>query len=113
MRKDIQVDPQSFDNLQKVSNPSRAGLQAFTVSFIAKDPSTAAKVANRLASLFIEENMKARQDEVMGTAEFFDREMAKAKEDLDAKGKRLGELQARYAAELPESQSANVQALTS
>src|SRR5579864_5057093 len=113
MREDIQVAPVSFDNLQKVSNPARAGLEAFTVSFVSRNSSTAAKVANRLASLFIEENMKARQDEVMGTAEFFDRELVKAKEDLDARGKKLGELQARYAAQLPESQSATVQELTS
>ncbi len=113
MRKDIEVEPVSFDNLQKVSNPSRAGLQAFTVSFVSRNPTTAAKVANRLASLFIEENMKARQDEVMGTAEFFDRELAKAKEDLQAKAKAMEELRARYAAELPDSQNAHIQALTS
>src|SRR5579864_4281371 len=58
MREDIQVAPVSFDNLQKVSNPARAGLEAFTVSFVSRNSSTAAKVANRLASLFIEENMK-------------------------------------------------------
>lgn len=112
MRRDIQVQPESFDNLAKVSNPARAGLEAFTVSYVSRNPSTAAKVANRLASLFIEENMKARQDEVMGTAEFFDRELAKAKEDLEAKAKRMEEIRARYAAELPESQNAHVQALT-
>lgn len=113
MRKDIQVEPLSFENLQKVSNPARAGLEAFTVSFVSKNPSTAAKVANRLASLFIEENMKARQDEVMGTAEFFDRELAKAKEDLDAKAKKIEQLRARYATQLPDSQNAHIQALSS
>ncbi|MGE5207046.1 MAG: GumC family protein [Chlamydiota bacterium] len=113
MRKDIEVQPVSFENLQKVTNPMRAGLQAFTVSFASRNPATAAKVANRLASLFIEENMKARQDEVMGTAEFFDRELAKAKEDLQDKAKKLEELRAKYAANLPDAQNAHIQALTS
>lgn len=113
MRKDIEVQPVAFENLQKVANPMRAGLEAFTVSFVSRNPSTAAQVSNRLASLFIQENMKARQDEVMGTAEFFDRELAKAKEDLQVKGKRLEMLRARYAAVLPESQNAHVQAISS
>lgn len=113
MRKDIQVEPLSFENLQKVTNPMHAGLEAFTVSYISKNASTAAKVSNRLASLFIEENMKARQDEVMGTAEFFDRELAKAKEDLEAKAERLEQLRARYASDLPDAQNAHIQAMTS
>jgi succinoglycan biosynthesis transport protein ExoP len=110
MRKEIRVEPTSFTNLQSVSNP-RAGLEAFTVSSYAQDPATAARVANRLASLFIEENMKAREQQVMGTAEFFDQQLEKAKEDLRAKGQKMGTLRARYFAELPESQNAHVQAL--
>jgi polysaccharide biosynthesis transport protein len=113
MRKDIEVEPVSFANLQKVTNPMRAGLEAFTISFTSKKPITAAQVANRLASLFIEENMRQRQDEVMGTAEFFDRELAKAKEDLQTKAKRMEELRARYAPELPESQNSHIQAIAS
>src|SRR5579862_4549861 len=37
MRKDIHVDPVSFENLQKVANPMRAGLEAFTVSFVSRN----------------------------------------------------------------------------
>jgi len=111
MRKEITVEPKSFTNLQTVSN-SRAGLEAFTISFISRSPATAARVANRLASLFIEENMKAREQQVMGTAEFFDQQLDKAKEDLRAKGEKMGALRTRYFAELPESQNAHVQALT-
>jgi protein tyrosine kinase modulator len=112
MREDIQVEPVSFANLKKAET-FRSGLQAFTISYISNSPSTAARVSNRLASLFIDENMKARQDEVMGTAEFFDRELVKAQEDLKEKGKKMDQLRARFAAELPESENAHIQALAS
>jgi succinoglycan biosynthesis transport protein ExoP len=105
MRKDIVIEPVTF------ANQSRE-LQAFTISFISKNAGLASLVSNRLASLFIEENMKAREQQVMGTAEFFDRELEKAKEDTDEKGRKMEQLKSRYFAQLPESQNAHVQALS-
>lgn len=106
MRKDIVVEPVTFNN------PAR-DLEAFTISFTSRNPSTAAQVANKLASLFIEENLRSRQDQVMGTAEFFDRELEQAKRELAEKTQRMEALKARYYAELPESQNAHVQAIGS
>ena len=106
MRKDIIVAPIMLGGDQRM-------LLAFEISYSAPDANTAAKVSNRLASMFIAENMRAREQEVMGTADFFDRELDKAKKDLDAKSETLQKLRSRYVADLPESQSAHVQALTS
>jgi polysaccharide biosynthesis transport protein len=63
--------------------------------------------------LFIEENLKAREEQVLGTAEFIDRELDKARKELSEKGRRLEALRARYSSELPEAQNAHVQALAS
>ena len=103
MRKDILIEPVVYSNHD---------LQAFKVSFIAENPNTAARVANRLASLFIEANMQAREQEVLGTAEFFDHELDKAKTDLAEKARKLDELRTRYAADLPEAQTVHLQALS-
>jgi succinoglycan biosynthesis transport protein ExoP len=92
--------------------PAKA-LKAFNVSFTAPSAALAAKVANRLASLFIEENLKVREQQVTGTADFFNDQLQKAKQDLDAKSQKLQELRARYTAELPESENMHLQALTS
>src|SRR3974390_1328859 len=54
---------------------NRATLRSFTVSFTAQNPSVAAKVSNRLASLFIEENLKVREQQVEGTADFFEAQL--------------------------------------
>jgi polysaccharide chain length determinant protein (PEP-CTERM system associated) len=102
MRKDILIEPVIYSNKD---------LQAFKVSFFSQDPNTAARVANRLASLFIEENLRAREQEVFGTAEFFNHEWEKAKDDLAEKARKLDQLKARYASDLPEAQTVHLQAL--
>ncbi|HET7208502.1 MAG TPA: Wzz/FepE/Etk N-terminal domain-containing protein [Terriglobales bacterium] len=105
MRKDTLVEPITFGGDHE--------LEAFKITYISKDANTAARVTNRIASLFIEENLKSREQQVMGTAEFFTRELQEAKQDLAEKAKKLEALRARYFSELPESQSVHVQTLTS
>ncbi len=89
------------------------GLGAFTISYHARNPVQAAQVTNRLASLFIEENVKAREQQVLGTAEFIERELDAARKDLAAKEEQIRQLKSRYVSGLPESQTFHVQALTS
>lgn len=106
MLRNLTVEPVTL------GGPSRE-LQAFKVSYESNSPSLAARVANRVASLFIEENMKVREQQVLGTADFFDRELEKAKQELDEKGKKLAELRSHYIGSLPNSQNLHLQALTS
>jgi succinoglycan biosynthesis transport protein ExoP len=105
MREDIDLDPVSY------ATGGRPDLTAFTISYHSSSSATAAAVANRLASLFIEENLRAREEQVLGTAEFIDRELAKARQDLEDKESKLAALRAKYASELPEAQNAHLQAL--
>ncbi len=95
------------------SAPPARALKSFNVSFTAPSAALAAKVSNRLASLFIEENLKVREQQVLGTADFFDRQLEKAKQDLDEKAQKLAQMKARYASQLPESQNLHLQALSS
>src|SRR5208337_4702078 len=67
----------------------------------------------RLASLFIEENMKVREQQVMGTVDFFDHELQTSRQDLSEKAQKLANLRAQFFAELPESQGWRTQAVTS
>ncbi|HVI09875.1 MAG TPA: Wzz/FepE/Etk N-terminal domain-containing protein [Candidatus Binatia bacterium] len=106
MRKDISVKPAVFAGGVRE-------LQAFEVSYISPNRTVVAQVTNRLASLFIEENMKVREQQVAGTADFFEREIQTAKQDLADKAQKLAQLRSRYFAELPESQNVHIQALTS
>lgn len=91
--------------------PPAKALKSFNVSFTAGSAALAAKVSNRLASLFIEENLKVREQQVTGTADFFDDQLQKAKQDVDEKAQKLAQLKTRYATQLPESQNLHLQAL--
>ena len=106
MRKDVIITPAAL-------TPSVKELQAFDIAYTSQSPTLAARVADRLASLFIEENLKVREQQVLGTVDFFDQELGAAKQALDQKAQKLSVLKARYFAELPASQAWHGQALTS
>ena len=103
----------NIDVKTTTSAPPARTLETISVSFNAQSAAVAAKVSNRLASLFIEDNLKVREQQVVGTADFFQEQLQKAKQELDEKSQALAQLQAQYVNELPESQNLHLQALTS
>jgi polysaccharide chain length determinant protein (PEP-CTERM system associated) len=106
MRKDIEIKVQDLGR-------NDGGLGAFSISFYSRNPADAARVTNRLASLFIEDNIKAREQQVLGTTSFLDRELEDAKKDLDTQEQKIRDLKTQYASELPESENVHVQAINS
>jgi polysaccharide biosynthesis transport protein len=106
MRRDISVDVVTTTNGDR-------GLGAFQISYSSKSPVEAAKVTNQLASLFIKENLEARQEQVLGTAEFIDRELDDAKREMKLKEDKLRDIKASHIGELAESESIHLQAMTS
>jgi polysaccharide chain length determinant protein (PEP-CTERM system associated) len=106
MQKDILVDAGNPPKTEKT-------LQAFSISYFNSNPNVAAQVTNRLASLFIEENIKGRQQAVQGTADFLTKELDDAQKELKDKEAQITSLKSHNLAELPESEPTDVQALTS
>src|SRR5262245_53123041 len=98
MRKDIEVKVMS-------------GGSAFTVSYEAKDPIVAMKVTNTLASLFIEENLKLREQQAEGTSEFLESQLQEAKNRLEKQEKKLKEFKELRMGSLPGQIDANLKTL--
>ena len=67
------------------------------------DPDQAARAANRIASFFIERNIKAREQEIYGASQFLDTELGETKKQLEAKEQTLQDIKSRNIMELPES----------
>ncbi len=67
-----------------------------------------AQVTNRLASAFIEENLKARQVQAEGTASFIGTELGAAKQKLDEIETALSRYKMSHEGELPEQENALV-----
>jgi len=81
---------------------------AFTLSFRGKDPETVANVTNTLASLFVDENVKLRERQAAGTAEFLRVQLEEMKRKLDQEEQRVGEFKERHLGELPEQTPVNL-----
>ncbi|WP_447979344.1 GumC family protein [Candidatus Nitrospira bockiana] len=89
----------------------RPGVDAFTVSFSHGDPETAMTVTSTIASKFVEENLKAREQMAEGAGEFLDEEVTIVKSELEKKEDEISRFKSAYIGELPQQMEANLRAL--
>jgi polysaccharide chain length determinant protein (PEP-CTERM system associated) len=92
-------------------NVQGTGNDIFIVSYEGKDPRTVMFVANRLVSLFIDNNLKMREQYAEGTTEFLESELLRVGKLLQAQEKAVAEYKQRSMGELPSQQDANQRAL--
>lgn len=105
MRKDIEI------KVLGEGSSSKKGGDAFSISFSGRDPYVTMQVTNTLASLFIEENLKVREQYAEGTFEFLSDELEKAKQELESQEKALKGFKERYMGRLPQQMEANLRTL--
>jgi len=86
-------------------------LQAFRISYNGTDPRQVAQVTNNLASLFIEENLRAREQQSSGTTEFIENQLQDTRKALEEQENKLKDFRLRHVGEMPEQQSADLQIL--
>jgi polysaccharide chain length determinant protein (PEP-CTERM system associated) len=80
----------------------------FIISYIGKDPRVITTVTNKLASLFIEENLKLREQQAQGTSEFLVVELSATKVRLEEQEKAVTQFKRQFMGELPEQREANL-----
>jgi polysaccharide chain length determinant protein (PEP-CTERM system associated) len=86
-------------------------LSAFRIAYTDTDKNQVARVANRLASLFIERNLQARQKHFNGTSQFLETELQETKHQLEEKEHLLQDVKSRYIMDLPESKQYHLEAM--
>jgi polysaccharide chain length determinant protein (PEP-CTERM system associated) len=84
---------------------------AFRVTYEGSQPRTVQRVTDRLASLFIEENVRDRELLAEDTNEFLEAQLEDARRRLLETEQRLEEYNRRYSGELPTQASTNLQAM--
>lgn len=89
----------------------RNGIDAFTISFLHEDPAIAMKVTGRIASKFIEENLKSREHMAESNTEFLDSEVRAAKAELERREEEISRYKTLFLGELPQQMEANLRAL--
>lgn len=86
-------------------------LQAFRISYRGRDPRLVAAVTNQLASQFIDENWKAREEQATGTTDFLSNQLEETRKALNEQETKLKEFKLKHLGEMPEQQTANLQIL--
>jgi polysaccharide chain length determinant protein (PEP-CTERM system associated) len=83
----------------------------FRVSFQSSDPRTAMQVAGRLASLFIDENLRNRESLAEVTNRFLDSQLEEARRQLIENEKKLEAYRRLHDGQLPSQVQANLEGL--
>jgi len=104
MRGNIEID---------VKNDGRRGegVSSFSISYIGRDPETVMHVTSRLASLFIEENLKVREQQAEGTTEFLDNQLQSLKKSLESQESQIKSYKEQHMGELPSQLDTNLRTL--
>lgn len=91
------------------------GMPGFFVSFKANDAHLAQQICGEITSLFVTENLSAREESAEGTTAFLKQQLEESKKSLDEQDARLADFQQKYFGRLPEQAESNsntLQALT-
>jgi polysaccharide chain length determinant protein (PEP-CTERM system associated) len=104
LRMDIRVTTSTARSAQ-------GGVDAFAISFAHKNPQLAMKVTAKLASQFIDENLRSREQLVSGASEFIEQELEMAKERLETQERSISVFKTKHMGELPEQVQANLSSL--
>ena len=75
---------------------------AYRIGYKGSKPSETAQVTNQITAMFIEENLKVREEQSYGTSDFIEGELQKTAQQLQEKANELAEVRARYGQDLPE-----------
>ena len=103
MRKDI--------GIELVRNRSEA-ITAFRISYTAPTPNIAQEVTSKLTSLFIDENLRVRQQQSEDTTQFMESQLEGARQSLSSQEAKIRDFQAAHEGELPTQQTTNLQILS-
>jgi len=96
-------------SMQKVTRTARrnltvevTGSTVFRVFFKGKNPDLVARTANRLAELFIQENLRLREKQASGTSAFLEIEKRETREALEEQEAMIATFKRRFIGQLPE-----------
>ena len=111
MRNDIGLKMISADVIDPRSGRPQQATIAFSVSYQSRSPDLALKVANELASLYLNENLTSRTQTAQQTSAFFGEESAREAAHIAELDKSLAAFKEKHRDELPELEQLNIQTL--
>jgi polysaccharide chain length determinant protein (PEP-CTERM system associated) len=90
---------------------SRRETNSFAIKYRGKEPEIVMNVTNTLATYFIDENLKARESQAIGTSDFLEAELVSMRGKLEEQEKALEAFRTSNMGELPEQLETNLRVL--
>ena len=87
---------------------TQGGASGFHISVTASSPRLAQQICDELMSMFVRENIRAREQRAQGTTEFLKKELTEAQAKLNEQEARLSEFRKRYVGQLPGEEQTNL-----
>jgi protein tyrosine kinase modulator len=94
-----------------ISRDSNEALPGFSVSVTLDDPRTAQQVCAEITSMFIDENLRQREQAAQGTTNFLQSQLDDAKEALNRQDAKLAAFKEKYFGMLPDETQTNLNVL--
>ena len=98
----------AVEAMRRATSVDASGRDGFTIKFVHTDPLKAQEVASRLATLFIEETIKAREEQVGGAIDFLVAQVEEARKELERKDEALRRFKEARMGRLPEQLTTNL-----
>jgi polysaccharide biosynthesis transport protein len=111
MTDDIKLDTISAEVVNAKTGQQTVATIAFTLSYEGKVPNVVQKVANALASLYLEQNLKTRGQQASDTTVFLQQEGDQLKAQIDEIQEKVSEFKQKNPGALPEFTNVNLQNL--
>ncbi|HID29388.1 MAG TPA: lipopolysaccharide biosynthesis protein, partial [Desulfobacterales bacterium] len=111
MREDITMKPIQAEVVSPDSRRPGTATIAFTLSYEGKDPAKVTQVANVLTSLYLEENLKNREEKAQGTFDFLETQLAELRREIVDAEKKIAEFKNQHISQLPELMQLNLQTM--
>lgn len=90
---------------------TKKGTDAFSISFKGTNPKIVMRVANALATYFIDQNLKVREAQAIGTNDFLEDELLSMRKRLEDVEEVLKKYRIQYMGALPEQLETNLRVL--
>jgi polysaccharide biosynthesis transport protein len=109
LRKDIKLDILKADVIDQRNGTKTTATIAFTLSYDGETPDGTQKVANEIVSLYLNENLKNRQQKTAETSTFLSEEATKLSQHISETEKKLASFKSKNMGRLPELVALNMQ----
>lgn len=108
MRDNIKLDSITAEVMDRRTGRPTVATIAFTLSYEGNNPAQVQKVANRLASLYLEENLKTREEMAETTTTFLENEIQELRQSINDQEDKIADFKNKHAQSLPDMEVMNI-----